>query len=46
MTYELVPIGMNQRSIAKKEIQTFKDHLVALSGVEALFSMQIGYFHT
>ena len=42
MTYELVPPDMHRRNAAKKAIQTFKDHFVAiLSGVDESFPMHL-----
>ena len=42
MTYKMVPPDMHQSNIAKKVIQTFKDHFVAiLSGVDDTFPMHL-----
>jgi hypothetical protein len=42
LTYELVPLDDNQRNMAEKDIQTFKDHFVGvLSGCAPTFPMHL-----
>jgi hypothetical protein len=42
MTYELVPPDNHQQNMAKKAIQTFKDHFVGiLSGCAPTFPMHL-----
>ena len=42
MTWELVPPDCHQRNIAKRAIQTFKNHFVAiLSGVDNRFPLSL-----
>jgi hypothetical protein len=42
MTYKLVPLDNHQRNMAKKAIQTFKDHFVGvLGGCAPTFPMHL-----
>lgn len=41
MTCELVRLDMHQRNMAEKAIQTFRDLVTILSGVDDLFLMHL-----